>query len=301
MVNELNRALQKHGLDMLVSTLVDDTVGELAGGRFNSRDVVAAVTLGMGTNAAYVERAEAVPKWSGRLPNTEEMVINMDWGNFSCSHLAITSYDACLDAESLNPGERVLQIYYVFLHGHPLITYGTYNGMYLGDIVRRVLLKMAEETALFGDTVPPKLRIPYVLRSPDMALMHQDTSEDREVIGEKLKDIFGIADSTRMVREVVAEVCDIVTERGARLAGAGIVGILKKLGRTETKRSVVIVEGGLYEHYRLFRNYLHSSIWEMLGKEFSDNVIIEESLGGSGIGAVLLTTSHLQPISASDS
>lgn len=38
------------------------------------------------------------------------------------------------------------------------------SGMYLGEIVRRVLLKMAQETALFGEDVPPKLRTPYSLR-----------------------------------------------------------------------------------------------------------------------------------------
>lgn len=38
------------------------------------------------------------------------------------------------------------------------------SGMYLGEIVRRVLLRMANETALFGDTVPPKLMLPYRLR-----------------------------------------------------------------------------------------------------------------------------------------
>lgn len=97
-----------------------------------------------------------------------------------------------------------------------------------------------------------------------------------------------------MVREVVAEVCDIVAERGARLAGAGIVGMLKKLGRIESKRSVVMVEGGLYEHYRLFRNYLHSSVWEMLGNQLSDNVLIQHSHGGSGAGAIFLAASQTQ-------
>lgn len=29
-------------------------------------------------------------------------------------------------------------------------------------------------------------------RSPDMAAMHQDTSEDHEVVDEKLKEIFGV-------------------------------------------------------------------------------------------------------------
>lgn len=38
------------------------------------------------------------------------------------------------------------------------------SGMYLGEVVRRVLCRMAEEAAFFGDTVPPKLKIPFILR-----------------------------------------------------------------------------------------------------------------------------------------
>lgn len=38
------------------------------------------------------------------------------------------------------------------------------GGMYLGEIVRRVLLRMAREASLFGDLgVPPKLRDPFIL------------------------------------------------------------------------------------------------------------------------------------------
>jgi len=36
--------------------------------------------------------------------------------------------------------------------------------MYLGDIVRRVLWKLAEEAAFFGDTIPSKLQVPFTLR-----------------------------------------------------------------------------------------------------------------------------------------
>lgn len=38
------------------------------------------------------------------------------------------------------------------------------SGMYLGDIVRRVILRMAEESDLFGD-VMPSLRMAFILRS----------------------------------------------------------------------------------------------------------------------------------------
>ncbi|KAJ7944599.1 Phosphotransferase [Quillaja saponaria] len=78
----------------------------------------------------------------------------------------------------------------------------------------------------------------------------------------------------------------------SQIAGAGILGIIKKLGRIERKRSVVTVEGGLYEHYRIFRNYLNSSVWEMLGNDLSDNVVIEHSHGESGTGAVSLAASQ---------
>lgn len=40
----------------------------------------------------------------------------------------------------------------------------TISGMYIGEIARRVLLKMAEEGALFGKSVPEKLSTPFALR-----------------------------------------------------------------------------------------------------------------------------------------
>lgn len=40
----------------------------------------------------------------------------------------------------------------------------TISGMYLGEIVRRVLHRMAEDTRLFGVSVPEKLKTPFSLR-----------------------------------------------------------------------------------------------------------------------------------------
>ena len=53
---------------------VNDTVGTLAGGKYVDNDVVAAVILGTGTNAAYVEHANVIPKWNGPLPRSGNMV-----------------------------------------------------------------------------------------------------------------------------------------------------------------------------------------------------------------------------------
>ncbi|GFP78856.1 probable hexokinase-like 2 protein [Phtheirospermum japonicum] len=278
--NEINQALEKHGVDMRVSAVVKDTIGHLAGGQYYNKESVAAVSLETGTDVAYIQSPQHTPTNNKLSAEAVSQVFIMQWGNFSSTHLPLTEYDVALNADSTNPGERIFE---------KLI-----SGMYLGEIVRRVLLKMAQETALFGNSVPPKLATPYILKPFDMAAMHQDTSEDYEIVDDKLKQIFEINISTPMVREIVAEVCDVVTERGARLVGAGIVGILKKLDRIKTRKSAVTVEGGLYEHYRIFRNYLHSSVWEMLGSDLSDNVVIEHCHGGSVAGSIFLAALQMR-------
>ncbi|KAJ8750730.1 hypothetical protein K2173_015911 [Erythroxylum novogranatense] len=291
-VGELTKAIERVGLDMRVAALVNDTIGTLAGGRYYNQDVIAAVILGTGTNAAYVERAHAIPKWQGLLPKSGEMVINTEWGNFRSSHLPLTEYDQSLDVESLNPGEQIFE--------------KMISGMYLGEIVRRVLLRMAEEADLFGDTVPPKLKIPFILRTPVMSAIHHDSSSDLRVVGTKLKDIFEISNTSLSLRRVIVEVCDVVATRGARLSAAGIVGILKKLGRDtvrngEKQNSVVALDGGLYEHYTKFSKCMEGTVKELLGEAVSENFVITHSNDGSGIGAALLAASHSQYLDIEES
>ncbi|KAL6974464.1 hexokinase A [Sarracenia purpurea var. burkii] len=290
-VGELTKAIERVGLDMRVSALVNDTIGTLAGGRYENSNVIAAVILGTGTNAAYVERAHAIPKWHGLLPKSGEMVINMEWGNFRSSHLPLTEYDQALDVESLNPGEQIFE--------------KMISGMYLGEILRRVLLRMAEEAAFFGDTVPPKLKVPFILRTPDMSAIHHDTSSDLRVVGSKLKDILEISNTSLKTRKVIVKLCDIISFRGARLAAAGILGVLKKLGKDtvregEKQTSVIALDGGLYEHYTKFRNAMESALTELLA-EASETIVIQHSNDGSGIGAALLAASHSQYLEVEDS
>ncbi|KQK05234.1 hexokinase-2 [Brachypodium distachyon] len=289
-VAELSRALDRQGLDMKVTALVNDTIGTLAGGRYDDNDVVVAVILGTGTNAAYVERANAIPKWHGLLPKSGDMVINMEWGNFRSSHLPLTEFDQALDAESLNPGEQIYE---------KLI-----SGMYLGEIVRRILLKMTQEASLFGDDIPPKLKIPYILTTPHMSMMHHDGSSDLRTVGAQLRDILGIQNTSLKTRRLVVAVCDIVAKRGSRLAAAGIHGILKKLGRdipsSDKQRTVIAMDGGLYEHYTIFSESLESTLQEILGEEVSSSVVIKLANDGSGIGAALLAAAHSQYLDAEE-
>nr|GEV53635.1 hexokinase-1-like isoform X1 [Tanacetum cinerariifolium] len=230
-----------------------------------------------------VANTNAIPKWHGSPPKSGDMVINTEWGNFKSSHLALTEYDKALDVDSLNPGEQTFE--------------KMISGMYLGEILRRVLYRMANEAALFGDTVPPKLKIPFVLRTPEMSAMHHDTSPNLRVVRSILKDTLEISKTSLVKRIIIVEVCDIIVTRAARLAAAGILGILKKTGRDiakdgEIQKTVIAVDGGLYEHYTKYRKCMEKTLHELLGDELSRHIELVHSDDGSGIGAALLGASH---------
>jgi hexokinase len=94
------------------------------------------------------------------------------------------------------------------------------------------------------------------------------------------------------------DVCEVVARRGARLAAAGIHGILKKLGqvtdRPDKRRTVIAVDGGVYKYYTFFGQCMESTLREMLGEEVLSSVVIKPVDDGSGIGAALLAASYSQ-------
>ncbi|KAB2023242.1 hypothetical protein E1A91_D06G004900v1 [Gossypium mustelinum] len=277
----LNEAMDRKGIDMRVSALVNDTVATLAGARYWDDDVMVAVILGTGTNACYVERMDCIPKFQGEFSPSGRTIVNLEWGAFS-KGLPLTVFDRDMDAASINPGEQIFE--------------KTISGMYLGEIARRALLHMAEEGSLFGKSMPEKLSMPFVLGTPDLSTMQQDGTEDLHTVGSVLYNVAGV-ESNLSSRKIVLEVCDTVVKRAARLAGAGIVGILQKIEKDTKdaifgKRTVVAMDGGLYERYPQYRRYLKEAVAELLGPETSQNIVIEHSKDGSGIGAALLAATN---------
>ncbi|GJR55466.1 ribonuclease H-like domain-containing protein [Tanacetum coccineum] len=107
-VAELTRAMDRQGVDTRVSALVNDTVGTLAGGRYLNSDVCVAVRLGSGSNAAYVERAQAIPKWHGPYLKSEEMSLCRDSDQEELSSFEIVPNSKKMsEAEPIPPASSV--------------------------------------------------------------------------------------------------------------------------------------------------------------------------------------------------
>ena len=58
--------------------------------------------------------------------------------------------------------------------------------------MRRILLNLAENAQLFDGHVPPKLRQPWHLTTPDIASMDEDASLTLAVVAARLAAIFDL-------------------------------------------------------------------------------------------------------------
>lgn len=74
----------------------------------NPKSVIGLI-IGTGTNACYMERLDAVEKWTGDRDEPQQVIINIEWGAFGdAGHMDSirTDFDKEIDQHSLNPGKQ---------------------------------------------------------------------------------------------------------------------------------------------------------------------------------------------------
>jgi hexokinase len=100
--------LQEYSINIV--GLVNDTTGTLMSCGWEDQDVTIGLILGTGTNACYMERLENVGKWTGKIDEPKQVIINTEWGAFGENgslDWIRTEYDKQVDENSLNPGQQM--------------------------------------------------------------------------------------------------------------------------------------------------------------------------------------------------
>jgi hexokinase len=268
----LNSSFQHAGKKLRVTALVNDTVGTLLTGAFASQneDTLIGLILGTGSNACYLEKAEAIGKWDGPEIATGHMVINTEWGAYDSpayTTLPQNKFDIELDETSLNPKKQ---------HYEKML-----SGMYLGEIARLVLQDYCAEINLFGGQISTNITTPYRFGTHFMSRIEEDNSAELSGVTAVLKSI-GIHHSTLPVRRFVKTVCHLVAKRSARLAAAGVVAIARKINKTSSGLNVAI-DGSVFELYPGYQSWMAEAVKE-LGL---NQVTLSLAKDGSGLGAAL--------------
>lgn len=271
-VQLLQEAIQRRG-DMQVNCLavINDTVGALMSCAHQDRECAIGLILGTGTNACYFERMENIGLWDGETDEPHQVIINTEWGALGddgALDFIKTEYDRKVDRHSINPGRQVYE--------------KMISGMYMGEIVRLVLLKLKKHGLLFGGRGSEDLETMGRFYTKYVSEIESDVDDgfkNTKMIFEEL----GLKHTSEEDCRIVQHVCCLVSTRAAYLASAGIATLLNKMNRPDV---VVAVDGSLYRFHPHFHDLMVEKITDLVNPGIKFRLMLSHD--GSGKGAALV-------------
>ncbi|XP_030216713.1 hexokinase-2 [Gadus morhua] len=252
--------------------MVNDTVGTMMSCGYRDQSCEIGMIIGTGTNACYMEEMRNVKRTEGE---DGRMCINTEWGGFGDDgslQSILTEFDLVVDRESLNPGVHTFE--------------KMISGMYLGEVVRLVLVSLTQEGLLFGGQTSPDLLTQGHFETRYMSDIEQEDVglDQAQVILTGLGLKAGPVDC-----RVVRLVCDAISTRSAQLCAAALATLAKRirtnrgLQRLET---TVGVDGTVYKKHPNFSQKLQAAV-RVLAPKCHIKFLVSED--GSGKGAAMVT------------
>lgn len=276
-VQLLQDALDRRLLSIKVTAMVNDTVGTLLASAYVKPNTLAGVILGTGTNAAYYEKLTDITKWRGDPGISDEMIVNVEWGNFDSQKTIIpcTVFDHRLDRETQNP---------YFMGLEKMI-----SGRYLGELVRNIIIDLIDHRHLFKGRSSTTLNTKHQFLTSYMSDISADTSSRLDRVKHILEDIFSLPanSTTQLERECIQDICNFVARRSARLSATILAGLCAKRADLLNNDITVGIDGSLFEHHPSFGSLMESTLTELMGEPQSKKIHLTLARDGSGIGAAL--------------
>lgn len=202
------------------------------------------VILGTGSNACYVERAQNVELFEKADKKYDEnVIINIEWGAFGdygSLETIRTSYDREVDHHSINPGSQLFE--------------KMLSGMYLGELVRLVLVKLTTNGHLFGGRISSALNTPQQFITKFVSDIESEPVDSVKVVRDILDDI-GIQNPSDQDCVDVRYVCECVTRRAAHLVSAAIATLILKMGDPDI---TIGVDGTVYRLHPKFHDLVRT-------------------------------------------
>ena len=271
-VRLLKEAIMRRGdVSIDVVAILNDTTGTLMSCAWKEPKCRIGLILGTGTNACYLEDVEKVDTFSPEKKEDDHVIINTEWGAFGDQgelEFVRTKWDLEVDRMSLNPGKQTFE--------------KMISGMYMGELVRLVLLDMIEEGLIFRNQNIDKLKRTGTFPTSFLSEVEADPVGEYDRSRTVLFSI-GIVGATQDDLSALRNVCEIVSRRAAFMCAAGITALLKKM---DYKDVTIAVDGSLFRHHPHFHNVMKSRVAQLMGIDYKFDLLLSED--GSGRGAALV-------------
>ncbi|XP_033098431.1 hexokinase-2-like [Anneissia japonica] len=265
----LQQACTRKNVELDIVAVVNDTVGTLMSCAYTNPNCYIGMILGTGTNTCYMEELDNVELWDGDDKKPRQVIINMEWGAFGDDGVlddVRTEFDKKTDELTPNKGK---QLYEKMI-----------SGMYLGEITRQAMLKLADHKMLFQGKVSDKLNEPWKFETRFLSDIEGDTGESLTKVAEILKGLD--VKYNQQDLHIVNLVCQAVSSRAAKLASAGVASVANKINRDKI---TVGIDGSLYKKHPKFHDHMVNFLEKLAPKKKVSFMLSED---GSGKGAALV-------------
>ncbi|XP_008295959.1 hexokinase-2 [Stegastes partitus] len=264
---------RKQEFDLNFVAVVNDTVGTMMTCSYEDPRCEVGLIVGTGTNACYMEEMQNIELVEG---NSGRMCVNMEWGAFGENGELddfCTQFDHTVDDCSSNPGKQRYE--------------KMISGMYLGEVVRNVLMDFTDKGLLFRGKVSERLKTRGIFETKFLSQIESDRLAMRQI--RSILQHLGLTTSTCDDSVLVKEVCSVVARRAAQLCGAGLAAVVDKIrqNRNLNQLSVTVgVDGTLYKTHPHFSSIMQETLQDLAPQ---CQVTFHKSEDGSGKGAALIT------------
>ncbi|KAL4925293.1 uncharacterized protein BDV17DRAFT_300323 [Aspergillus undulatus] len=221
-VAHLEEDFERRNASVRLVALVNDTVGTLIASAYKNPATKIGSIFATGCNAAYMEKVSRIPKIANHGSEFESdalVFINCEYGAFDNRHKVLprTRFDEEIDETSARPGQQAYE--------------KMVAGMYMGELLRLLLLHLHESSGFFTDAEIDRLRGYGTMDSASLSRMEVGGSEAGRMTAAKciLKELYGI-EATDEEARVCCLLAEIVCTRAARLYACGIAALCRKQG-----------------------------------------------------------------------
>ncbi|KAK7793817.1 hypothetical protein R5R35_014322 [Gryllus longicercus] len=253
-----------------VTAILNDTTGTLMSCAWKKHDCRIGLIVGTGSNACYVEKVENAQLFDGDR-SKPYVLINTEWGAFGddgALDFVRTEFDRDIDNNSINPGKQ--------LHEKMI------SGMYMGELVRLVLVKMTNDKLLFNGQGSDLLFKRGNFFTKYVSEIESDKKGTYASCRQVLEEL-GLGHATDQDCANVRYVCQVVSTRAAHLASAAVATLINKI---QEESVTVGIDGSVYRYHPHFHNLMMDKIATLVTPGLKFDIMLSED--GSGRGAALV-------------
>lgn len=230
------------------------------------------VILGTGTNACYIEKAINAELFDKpNLEEDEKVLINTEWGAFGdygSLEFLRSRYDHEIDQNSINPASQLFE--------------KMVSGMYLGELVRLVLVRLTKDGIIFNGKLSQELNTRNLFLTKYVSKIEEESKTSVEEAREVLMKV-GYENASDEDCVNARYVCECMSRRAAHLVSAALATIILKM---EYKDIVIGIDGSLFRYHPTFKDVMAAKVKELIPENYKFEFVLSED--GSGCGAALV-------------